>query len=253
MITSPSDYPIWRTRRPVVITDVGGGGGCPNDTTTVLYRYCAMSHAVGGGGDADKLERSLHSNKSMVSLISAGTSMAANRNAIDREFGPGAVVEAEDPWEAKGHRYLLVTQSSDSSLNGVESAPNSTVGSFSGNNEAVMAPTRLPFRFRIAQSTEEVRDEWNNRDDETFRLYRQSLEDRGVGDDTDLTESDGDEQREFSKSEEVTNDDKSDYQAVRGSLYLVCFHLPIKVNIIAHIFTSRICRNLSQSNIASYF
>jgi len=34
----------------------------------------------------------------------------------------------------------------------------------------MMAPSRMPFRLRIAQPTEVIRYEWNNRDDETFRL-----------------------------------------------------------------------------------
>jgi len=32
----------------------------------------------------------------------------------------------------------------------------------------MMAPSRLPFRLRIAQLTDEIRDEWNNRDDRFY-------------------------------------------------------------------------------------
>jgi len=67
----------------------------------------------------------------MISLISVGTSMTANMSAINRDFEPGAVMKVEVPWETKEIQALFAIQSREMSLNGIESANNSTAGSFS--------------------------------------------------------------------------------------------------------------------------
>lgn len=215
MVTSPAEYPIWRTRRPVVVTDVSGVGPADGAAggTSVAYRYCSVSYNVGGSSGI------VHPSESTNSM----TSFAASLHDITNSDGigqHGVIIQVEDPWKMDHIR-----SSSAPSVISSQSFANFADDSGEDRTGINVQPTQYqkisqsPFRSCMVLATEkgsDIADIWNSTSDATFQPYLKIQEDANAVED----QSSGGSER-----------GKESNERERTFLYLVCFHLPITVSL----------------------
>lgn len=167
MVTTPDEYPVWRTRKPVVVV-------WHHSHKTVqhhYYRYLVVSPGGGVsefnimGGDAEDMETDMDDYPTMVSTSNEGT-------------GQTVVMQWEDPFNS-----LLSNNSNTASDNKGGEATNkssavSLTSTLAGGVVTKANYRNLPYRtididsrsFNTEASKVKL-DRWNMPDDITFRPY----------------------------------------------------------------------------------
>jgi hypothetical protein len=165
MVTTPEEYPIWRTRKPVVVV-------WHHSQKTVQHHYYRYLVVSPGGGvsefnimGGDEMETDMDDYPTQVSTSNEGT-------------GQTVVMQWEDPFNS-----LVVSNSGANSTPGVDNTHNkssavSLTSSLAGGVVTKANYRNLPYRtidmdsrsFNAAASNAKL-DRWNQPDDATFRPY----------------------------------------------------------------------------------
>jgi hypothetical protein len=159
MVTTPEEYPVWRTRKPVVVV----WHHAQKTVQHHYYRYLVVSPGGGVsefnimGGDADEMETDMDDYPTMVSTSNEGT-------------GQTVVMQWEDPFNS-----LLSAETKESTM---RSSAVSLTNSLAGGVVTKANYRNLPYRtididsrsFN-AEASKVKLDRWNMPDDATFRPY----------------------------------------------------------------------------------
>jgi hypothetical protein len=160
MVTTPEEYPVWRTRKPVVVV----WHHSHKQQQHHYYRYLVVSPGGGVsefnimGGDAEEMDTDMDDYPTMVSTSNEGT-------------GQTVVMQWEDPFNS-----LLTTNDTEKST--MKSSAVSLTSSLAGGVVTKANYRNLPYRtididarsFNAEVSKCKL-DRWNMPDDMTFRPY----------------------------------------------------------------------------------
>jgi hypothetical protein len=160
MVTTPEEYPVWRTRKPVVVV----WHHSHKQVQHHYYRYLVVSpgggisefHAAGGSNETE-METDMDDYPTMVSTSNEGT-------------GQTVVMQWEDPFHS-----LLTPDGKESTM---KSSAVSLTSSLAGGVVTKANYRNLPYRtididarsFN-AEASKVKLDRWNMPDDMTFRPY----------------------------------------------------------------------------------
>ena len=202
----------------MVVTDVADGEG-----GSVVYRYCAVAHS-NGSVVVEQQQQAVHHIDSTVSMASFAASKFGDEEN-DGYSQNGVVIHREDPWG----EVDKVMDCSTRSLNSSGSFESGITGEEKGVIRTSMKRLeQLPYRAKAIVSdsshSEETAvevDEWNNKKDPSFGLY---LKNHSL---TDSNQS----------MNKYTEDQFDDDSTAKCALFLVCFHLPLKVCSISSNIT----------------
>ncbi|GKY96224.1 hypothetical protein MPSEU_000582300 [Mayamaea pseudoterrestris] len=268
MVTTPETYPVWKTRRPVILVvhahdnhNKGGNTSSSNLSAPPrrriqhhYYRYLVVCPGAAAENVLEQPADLLMEDVSLGNLISTS----------NEEFGSTPVMQWEDPFSS----ILSSTSLADARANSIAEASavsmaSSLFGTTSSNANGATAKDyrNLPYRtLDIDLATNQPlwddgtgsgdeengvhMDHWNVADDVTFRPYRirevihqenrRKLLTRSVssvvGDDTDMaTDRLEDEDRILSSSNIMASGDATPVFSASSRIFFVCYHLPVVV------------------------
>jgi trehalose 6-phosphate synthase/phosphatase len=236
MITTPSTYPIWKTKRPLVVVDSGDDEGMCH-----RYRYVAVT--PGSNIDWTNVKRDDEDSSRRTSAITPegsedemeveeGTMAAEEDPVVCFDYPPVLFENPDAPRETmegekghKRHHSLFDSQGNPVVLPGMHddegesSAPVSTnsFSSYTTERPSVVltweAVNALPYRTRALTDSDQIDivDTWNNGDDPSYEMCWRT---RRIESSSPLPES-------LPMEEDVPS--SSD----RESIYIVCYHLPV--------------------------
>jgi hypothetical protein len=160
MVTTPEEYPVWRTRKPVVLVIHNG----KRNTQHHYYRYLVVS--PGGGGHMEIGEKEIETDdEEDVAIVSTSNEL----------IGTTTVMQWEDPWgtlrDPRADTNLMSTASLTSSIAG-----NST--HVTKDNYRNLPYRTLDIDIKSGKPLlkggmeDAVRlDHWNAPDDDSFQSY----------------------------------------------------------------------------------
>ena len=217
LYTTPETYPIWRTDRPVVTID-DGGGTATNEPLLYRYRYVAVTPGASIDwnalfeGESDAAEGEILEDAEVVGQGGGG----------EGEFPP-VLFEVPPSWGDRTSQLstyphyrtrVLVKGTSDNSIMDL------------GNNEDT--------NMDVEDDGEEVTiDHWNVEDDASYQHFRDTmiLKQREMETaNTPLLNEDVDM---------ITEDEKLENE--NNSIYIVCYHLPVILSRDAATSTWEAC------------
>ena len=174
MVTTPEDYPVWRTRRPVVIV-------LPQNqkhmTHHHYYRYLIVS--PGGKLTSGFIDEEEEAEMMDEDLTSSTAPVVSTSN---EGVGSTAVIEWEDPFiNQRAETGLLTTSASSGGMRAGRSRPSavSLASSVTGARGMGLTKTdlrNLPYRtididMATAQPESVAEDRYNDGEDVTFQHY----------------------------------------------------------------------------------
>jgi trehalose 6-phosphate synthase/phosphatase len=163
MVTSPEDYPIWKTKRPVVV---------------VLYKKSQIQH---------------HYYRYMV-VTPGATELEDDRGATSNEYIEiSSVMAWEDPFMDHTSTSVFPTRSTGSLVSVISA----------GAEQRKRSLANLPYRtldihVDACEMTEHGMDTWNNKEDESFRSYliREAINEENSKLNSNRMSSQGDDEEE---------------------------------------------------------
>ena len=152
MVTTPEEYPIWRTRKPVVIV-------LPNRRRTVYhhyYRYLVVSPGCGKMRPYDPMNED---------EVDFGTQVMVSTS--DEKLGSTSVLQWEDPFSSRVDP--IKHQNSALSLASSVAPPQNTKADYRNLPYRTIDITSVP--SMLNSSSSEAMDQYGNPDDSTFQPY----------------------------------------------------------------------------------
>lgn len=203
LYTTPETYPIWRTDRPVVTID-DGGGTATNEPLLYRYRYVAVTPGASIDwnalfeGESDAAEGEILEDAEVVGQGGGG----------EGEFPP-VLFEVPPSWGDRTSQLstyphyrtrVLVKGTSDNSIMDL------------GNNEDT--------NMDVEDDGEEVTiDHWNVEDDASYQHFRDTMIQKQREMETANTPPLNEDVDMITEDEKLENEN--------NSIYIVCYHLPV--------------------------
>ena len=204
LYTTPETYPLWRTDRPVVTIDDGGGGSAATKNGPLLYRYRYVAITPGASIDWNAFE----SEGDAVEGELLEDADVVGQGAGDKEFPP-VLFEVPPSWGDK--TSLLSTY-----------PPYRTRVLVKGNNDNIMDlgnndDTNMDVEDDGAN--EVVIDHWNVEDDTSYQHFRDAMILKQRENEMANTPPLNEDVDMMTEDEKLENDN--------NSIYIVCYHLPV--------------------------
>lgn len=251
MVTTPEEYPIWRTRKPVAIV-VNSNRNRNKTVQHHFYRYLVVSPGATSALHSHNVQQMLQSGSgSMPGYVNPSTDAddALLVSTSSEATGSTTVLQWEDPFGSLGKNRASSLQVQNTSLSGTQSnsasgvSLNSAVTGYQVEHVTSLDYQNLPYRTidinvqtgrPIFEELEEKRlDRWNVSEDASFQPYlireainqenRRKLHPRY----SEITDG-GD-------SMDTTDDHRRGHITPpppfgnNNRIFFICFHLPVVV------------------------